>query len=66
MGRISSPYDGRSLSNYRTAVKRVREVSMVYFTLQDRRGLAATAMERGRACPCTRSRRSSITCPAAT
>lgn len=48
-GRVfSSPYDGRPLSNYRAAVRRVREDSRVVFTLQDLRRLAATAMERGR------------------
>jgi integrase len=44
---FSSPYDGRALSNYRAAVRRVREESKVVFTLQDLRRLAATAMERG-------------------
>jgi hypothetical protein len=46
---FSSPYDGRPLSNYRAAVRRVREEAwVVVFTPQDLRRLAATAMERGK------------------
>jgi integrase len=43
---FSSPHDGRLVSNYRAAVKRVRRVVGIYFIPHDLRRLAATAMER--------------------
>jgi len=43
---FSSPHDGRLVSNYRAAVKRVRHAAGIYFIPHDLRRLAATAMER--------------------